>query len=75
MTSRLKNISDVTGYLELISPTFYEQLLLAQIPKAQIDSGDSIVFLCFWDQVSISSTFYVQILRTNVVSAAFSMYM
>jgi hypothetical protein len=32
-----------------ISPTFYQQLLCAQIPKAQKDSQVISVFLRFWD--------------------------
>ncbi len=32
-----------------ISSTFYEQLLWAQILKAQKDTGDLTVFLHFWD--------------------------
>jgi len=32
-----------------ISPTFYEQLLNAQIPKAQKKTDSLIVFLCFQD--------------------------
>ncbi len=34
-----------------ISPTFYEQLLGAKIPKAQKDGQGFIAFLCFWDLV------------------------
>jgi len=32
-----------------ISPTYYEQLLPTQIPKAQKDTDDLTVFLRFWD--------------------------
>jgi len=33
-----------------ISPTFYEQLLRTQIPKAQKDTADLPIFLGFWGQ-------------------------
>jgi hypothetical protein len=32
-----------------ILPTFYEQLLCVQIPKAQKIYSQAITFLCFWD--------------------------
>ncbi len=35
-----------------ISSMFYKQLLGAQIPKAQKDTDDLTVFLCFWDLLS-----------------------
>ncbi len=39
-----------TGYfLGSISPKFYNQLLLQQIPKVQKDTSDLTVFLSFWD--------------------------
>ena len=37
------------NYLGLISPTFYEQLLRAQIPKAQQSCLTWQSFLRFWD--------------------------
>jgi hypothetical protein len=36
-------------YQESISPTVYEQLFGAQIPKAKKDTGDLAVFMCFLD--------------------------
>jgi len=41
----------------------------------EVTSSDRIVVICTWLLVSISSTFYSRIFHTNVVSAAFSMYM
>jgi len=35
--------------LETISPTIYEKLLQAQIPKAQKETDDLSDFLRFWD--------------------------
>jgi len=37
------------GNLESISPTFYEQLLLEKISKAQKGTDDLTAFLRFWD--------------------------
>ena len=36
-------------HLGSISPTFYEQLLCLQIPKAQKNCSTLQSFLCFWD--------------------------
>jgi len=47
----------------------FMQLLRLQIAKVQRDSQVVSVFLCFWDQGSISSTFYVQLLRLQIPNA------
>jgi len=41
-----------SGMKELILPTFYEQLLHAQIPKVQKGTDDLTVFLHFWDLIA-----------------------
>ncbi len=45
---KINNV-DVNVALGSISPTFSEQLLRAQIPKAQKDSQVITVFLHIWD--------------------------
>jgi len=40
---------DPVGDLGFISPSFYEQLLQSQIPKAQKDTNDLTELLHFWN--------------------------
>jgi len=43
-----QNVGEI-GTTKSISPTFYEQLLCAQIPKVEKDSQVFSVFLHYWD--------------------------
>jgi len=42
----LQNVDEIDYWCQFY-PTFYEQFLRAQIPKAQKDHDDLTVFLCF----------------------------
>jgi len=65
----------ISNGLAFWNRTFYEQLLLTQILKVQKRLSSCESFLHFWDLreqklLSISSTLYLRVFRTNVVSAA-----
>jgi len=45
----------VQAFQEMISPTFYEQLLCAQIPKAQKDSQVTSVFFALFGSAHVKA--------------------